>query len=82
MGFKINSSNSPIIPIVIGNQIETIKFTEELLNSGVYVCSAVFPVVPKDKSIIRITMSANLDRSDIEEALNIMQVTAKKFNII
>ncbi len=82
IGFNVNYSESPIIPITIGDVVTTLRFTDELLNRGVYVCSAVFPVVPKDKSIIRITMSSNLNKDEIERALGIMEKTAKEFNIL
>lgn len=82
LGFQVNDSETPIIPITIGDEILTFKYTNELLNNGVYVCSAVFPVVPPNKSIIRITMTTSLSFQQIDEGLEIMQKVAKQMCIL
>ena len=82
LGFKVGDTVSPIIPIVIGDKVETLTYTNELLKNGVFACSAVFPVVPKDQNMIRVTISAILEKNEIEKALYIMQSVALEMGIL
>ena len=52
-GFDIGHSETPITPIMVGDEALTIKFSKTLLERGVYVSGIVFPTVAKGKGRIR-----------------------------
>src|SRR5690625_3223636 len=58
MGFNVWSSETPIIPIVIGEMEECFIFWRELLESGVYVNAVVPPAVPEGMSLLRTSYMA------------------------
>jgi glycine C-acetyltransferase len=80
-GFDIGVSQTPITPIMIGDEALTIEFSKALLNNGVYVSGIVFPTVGKGKGRIRCMVSALHTKEQLEKAANIIDNTAKKLNI-
>ncbi len=58
MGFNVWSSQTPIIPVVIGEMLECFKFWKALFEAGVYVNAVVPPAVPKGQSLMRTSYMA------------------------
>lgn len=59
------SSPSPIRGILIGDEYKTIKFTKLLRGRGFAVTAAMYPTVPKGRSILRIALSAIHEKNQI-----------------
>src|SRR5699024_9524193 len=53
MGFNVWNSQTPIIPVVIGEMKECFKFWKGLVEAGVYVNAVVPPGVPQGQSLVR-----------------------------
>jgi glycine C-acetyltransferase len=70
LGFHLHDSATAIIPIMIGDEAETIAKSNRLLELGVLVIGFGFPVVPKGQARLRVQVSAALDESHIERALD------------
>jgi len=58
MGFNVWSSQTPIIPVVIGEMIDCFQFWKGLFEAGVYVNAVVPPGVPKGQSLVRTSYMA------------------------
>jgi len=58
MGFNVWSSQTPIIPVVIGEMMECFKFWKALFEAGVYVNAVVPPAVPRGQSLMRTSYMA------------------------
>ncbi|HLR24589.1 MAG TPA: aminotransferase class I/II-fold pyridoxal phosphate-dependent enzyme [Fodinibius sp.] len=58
MGFNVWSSQTPIIPVVIGEMKECFKFWKGLFEAGVYVNAVVPPGVPQGQSLVRTSYMA------------------------
>ena len=85
VGFNIGMSESPIVPIIIGEEYTTFKFFIELLETeprGVYTNPVRAPATPPGRELIRTSCLATLDNNIIDEAIEILSKTAKKFEII
>lgn len=82
LGFDIGHSQTPITPIMIGNEALTMEFSESLLYNGVYVSGIVFPTVPKNTGRIRCMVSALHTKKQLDKAIDIMEKTAKKLRIL
>ncbi|MEG1312364.1 MAG: 8-amino-7-oxononanoate synthase [Romboutsia sp.] len=65
IGFDINSK-SPIIPIIIGEEDKALEFSKRLFEDGIYIPAIRYPTVKKGKAILRMTIMATLDYSDID----------------
>jgi len=81
-GFDIGHSETPITPVIIGDEAKTIAFSRELLKRGVFVSGIVFPTVPKGKGRIRCMVSALHDIPLLRKAVEVLTVTAKEMAII
>ena len=82
LGFDILDGQHPIVPIMVYDAVLAQRFSEQLLEEGLYVVSFSYPVVPKDKARIRIQISADHSQEDLDQALLALQKVAKRLNII
>lgn len=82
MGFDIGHSQTPITPIMVGDEVKTMAFSKQLLDNGVYVSGIIFPTVQKGKGRIRVMVSALHTKAILDQALTIMENTAKKMHIL
>lgn len=63
---NISSPDSPIYFIGSGLNKVTRNFVHRILEEGIYVNTAVFPVVPNDKSGLRFTLTRHNTKADID----------------
>lgn len=82
LGFDIGHSQTPITPIMIGNESKTMEFSKELLKEGVFVSGIVFPTVPLGKGRCRAMISASHTKEDIDFALQAFAKAGKAIHII
>lgn len=81
-GFNLGKSQTPITPIIVGDEAKTMKFSKELLNRGVYVSGIVFPTVPIGMGRIRCMVSSLHTKEMLKEAIDVIYQTAKEMNIV
>jgi len=82
LGFDTGHSETPITPVMIGNEAKTMQFSKALLESGVYVSGIVFPTVPMGKGRLRCMISASHTKKDLDFALDKFESVGKKLGII
>jgi len=70
LGFQLHESPTAIIPIMIGDEAETIAKSNRLLELGVLVIGFGYPVVPKGQARLRVQVSAALEVSHLQRALD------------
>lgn len=70
IGYECAPSPTAIIPIMIGDEAETIKKSARLFELGVMAIGFGFPVVPKGEARIRVQVSAALTDEHIARALD------------
>jgi len=81
LGIKLIDSPTAIQPIIIGdNQIAT-HLAEELMQQGIYVAAIRPPTVPENTARLRITLSANHQKNEIDRLLDGLITTMKKYNL-
>ncbi len=82
LGFDTGHSETPITPVMIGNEAKTMEFSKALLNSGVYVSGIVFPTVPMGKGRLRCMISASHTTKDLDFALDKFASVGKELGLI
>lgn len=80
LGFNI-TSETHIIPIIIGSEKTALEFGSYLYKNGVFAQPIRFPTVPKNKARIRISVTSWLSKKHIEAALDVFDSAGKKFNL-
>jgi len=69
LGFRLTGSASPILPIVVGNAQKAVAMADRLLELGVYAPAIRPPTVPKNTSRIRVTVTSEHSRTQLDRAL-------------
>jgi glycine C-acetyltransferase len=82
LGFDIGLSETPIIPIIVGESNVAQLFASRLYDEGIYVVPIVFPMVAKDKARIRIQMNTKLNKEEIELVTKKLESIGKELKII
>jgi glycine C-acetyltransferase len=82
LGFDTGSSETPIIPIMVGESSKAKRFSERLFEEGVFALPIVFPMVAKDKARIRTIMNAALEQDDLDLAIGMFDAIGRELNII
>lgn len=77
-GFNTGHTQSPIIPVRIGNDHKTFLFTKMLQERGVFVNPVVSPAVPSESSLIRLSLMSTHSFKQIETAVDIMKDVAEE----
>lgn len=82
LGFNTGNSQTPITPLIIGDEAATISLSKALLHNGVFVSPIVFPTVPKGTARLRLMPSALHTHQQLEKAVTIIHETAKALKIL
>ncbi len=82
MGYNTCGSESPVIPIVIGAEVDTFVFWRKLFDNGVFTNPAIPPAVPQGKSLIRTSYMATHTEEELNMVLDVFERIGKEFGII
>lgn len=82
MGFDINTSKTPIIPVYIRDNELTFRFNQRLYEEGIFVNPVVSPAVKSDASLIRLSIMATHTRSQLDEALEKIEKVANELHVL
>lgn len=82
LGFDINTSKTPIIPVYIRDNELTFRFNQRLYEEGIFVNPVVSPVVKSDASLIRLSIMATHTREQLNEALGKIEKVANELHVL
>ncbi|MBF7017854.1 glycine C-acetyltransferase [Staphylococcus durrellii] len=82
LGFDIGQSESPITPVIIGDEKKTQEFSNRLKEEGVYVKSIVFPTVPRGTGRVRNMPTAAHTKEMLDDAIAAFEKVGKELDII
>lgn len=75
LGLSLMPSDSPIQPLVLGDDALVLKVADQLKASGIIVGAIRPPTVPEGSARLRITLSAQHTEEDIQKLLTALQQT-------
>ncbi|WEG74284.1 glycine C-acetyltransferase [Vagococcus intermedius] len=82
MGFETGITETPITPVIIGDEQKAQDFSKRLYEEGVYVKSIVFPTVPLGTGRVRNMPTAAHTTEMLDKALAIYEKVGKEFDLI
>jgi glycine C-acetyltransferase len=82
LGFDTGLSQTPILPILLGEAPVAQRFSRRLLEEGLFATAVSFPTVPMGKARVRIMNSAAHSRSELEQALDIFERVGRELDVI
>ncbi|MDO8599832.1 MAG: aminotransferase class I/II-fold pyridoxal phosphate-dependent enzyme, partial [bacterium] len=82
LGFDTGHSESPITPIILGEEIVAREFSTKLFEFDVFATPIVFPMVAKDKARIRVIPSAAHSKEDLDFGIKAFEKVGKELKVI
>ena len=82
LGFDTGHSETPIVPVMLGEAPLAQEFSRRLFANGVFAMAIGYPTVPQGKARIRVMNSAAHSHSDLEEALETFSKVGKELGVI
>jgi glycine C-acetyltransferase len=81
-GFKYGASETPIVPIHVGDANKAHEFSAKLFEAGVFAPAVGFPVVAEGKARLRTIVTATHKRAELTQACDILATVGKQLGII
>jgi 8-amino-7-oxononanoate synthase len=82
LGFNIGECCSPIIPIIIGDDMRTIFTWRAILNNGVFVNPVISPAVPAGQQLLRTSYMATHTDDQLARVLEVYEKVGKQMGLI
>jgi len=82
LGFDIGNSESPIIPIIIGDYSLTLKTWRQLFDNGVFVNAIVGPATPPGRQLLRTSYMATHTDEQLDQVLTIFEKVGTELGLI
>ncbi len=82
LGFNTGKSQTPIIPIIVGESHKAKALSEKLYERGVFAVPIVYPMVARDQARIRVQMHAKLTAEELDKVIEALEEIGKELEII
>lgn len=82
MGYNIGNSNTPIIPVILGDDFRTVLAWHALIEEGVYTNPVVPPGVMPGGSLLRTSYMATHQKEHLDRALHGFKVVGERLDFI
>jgi glycine C-acetyltransferase len=82
LGFDTGASETPITPVITGDESATQTFSRRLFEEGVFTPAIVFPTVPRGKARVRTIVTADHSETDLREALDTFERVGRELALI
>ena len=82
LGFDIGHSQTPIVPVMLGEAPLAQTFSRRLFEEGLFAMAIGYPTVPLGKARIRVMNSAAHSPQDLEQALAIFERVGRELGIV
>lgn len=81
IGFNTDLFESPIIPLIVKTETNALALGEVLREKGIIVLPVFYPVVPKDKARIRLSLSAGHTKEHLDFVLKALKDNIRFFDL-
>ncbi|WP_050614856.1 glycine C-acetyltransferase [Bacillus testis] len=82
LGFNTGVSETPITPVMVGDETLAIALSDALKQEGIFAQSIAFPTVAKGKARIRTIVTAQHSREELQQALDAFERAGKGLGLI
>jgi 8-amino-7-oxononanoate synthase len=82
IGYNTLNSQTPIIPLLIGDDYTAFSFTQKLYDRGVFATPVVKPAVPDGCALIRTSYMASHTDTDLDYVLDVLDQLGREFSIV
>src|SRR3954466_4977260 len=74
-----DEANTPVVPVIVGEDWQAVLLWKELLDAGVYANVAIHPAVPPGGALLRTSLMATHEREHLDGALGTIARVIENF---
>jgi 7-keto-8-aminopelargonate synthetase-like enzyme len=78
IGFNIGSTQTPIVPILIGSEARAFTFAQRLFEEGIFATPAIYPAVRYGEAIVRTSFMSTHTEKDLDFILEVFAKLARE----
>lgn len=82
LGFHVLDGITPVVPVILGNDLLTFQFWRKLFDAGVFVNAFVPPGVPQNLSMLRTSYMATHEEKHLNRILEVFGEIGKDMGVI
>jgi len=82
MGYFTLGSQTPIVPLLIGDDMQALAFSQKLYENGVFATPVLRPAVPEGCALMRTSYMASHTDADLDYSLTVLEKLGKAFGIL
>ena len=82
LGFDTGTSETPVVPIVVGSDLEAFAFWKELFDNGVFTNPVISPAVPPGRAMIRTSYTATHTDEQLDRVVEVMAKVGRAKGLI
>ncbi|MFI5182156.1 MAG: aminotransferase class I/II-fold pyridoxal phosphate-dependent enzyme [Thermoanaerobaculia bacterium] len=82
MGFDCGASQTPVIPIVVGEDLDAFRMAVRLQEEGVFVNAVVSPATPPGRALLRTSYMATHTKEQLSRALEAFRKVGREMGLI
>lgn len=82
MGFDCGESQTPVIPVVVGEDVNAFRMALRLQDEGVFANPVVSPGTPPGRALIRTSYMATHTRAHLTRALEAFQKVGRELGLV
>jgi glycine C-acetyltransferase len=81
-GVTTPATETPITPVIVGEGRATMELSRALFDEGVMATGIAYPTVPEGKARLRLILTSEHTRAQLDRALETMERVAKRMGIL
>jgi glycine C-acetyltransferase len=82
LGFDTGASETPITPVLVGDEVRAMRFSDRLFEEGVFALGIAYPTVPRGKARVRTIVTAGHTRDDLHRALDVCARVGREMELV
>lgn len=82
LGFDTGSTESAIIPVIVGDEDKLAAFHNDLRKNGVFTNVVTYPAVRRKECRLRVSVMSALTRADMDQALGVFAAAGRRCGIL
>lgn len=82
LGFDIGTSETPIIPVAVGDEEKVLVMWRRLFDEGVFASPVLYPAVPQGMAMIRTSCMATHTRDHLDRVLEVFARVGREMGLI
>ncbi len=82
MGLDTGKSETPVVPVVVGEDLTALKMVQRLHEEGVFVNCVLSPATPPGRALIRTSLMATHTREQLSRALDAIGRVGREVGLI